>query len=199
MPTARAVESGIGTISTAIAPDSRFNVSAMIRPAAVGDADAIARIYNHYVLDTVVTCEERAVPVAEMGERIAEVLAAQMPWLVAESEGHVAGYAYASQWRTRSAYRYSAEVSVYLDPAAVGAGHGTRLYAALFPLLRERGFHAAMAGIALPAPASVALHEKFGMRQVAHFREVGFKFGRWIDVGYWQVLLQSGPQASPPG
>jgi len=178
----------------AISFDSRSG----IRPAAPADADAIAGIYNHYVLDTAVTFEERAVPVADMAARIAEVLGAQLPWLVVESEGRLAGYAYASRWRTRAAYRYSVEVSVYLDRAMVGAGRGSRLYAALFPLLRERGVHAVMAGIALPAPASVALHERMGMRQVAHFRDVGFKFGRWIDVGYWQVLLPSGPPAVPP-
>ena len=90
----------------------------------------------------------------------------------------------------RCAYRYSAEVTVYLDAAVVGQGLGTQLYTALFDSLRRSGCHVAIGGIALPNAASVALHEKFAMQKVAHFGEVGFKFGRWVDVGYWQLTLQ---------
>lgn len=161
----------------------------MIRTATAGDADAIARIYNHYVANTIITFEEQAVSSEEMAARIAEVAAASLPWLVAEQDGRVVGYAYASKWKGRCAYRFSAECTVYLDPDCVGRGYGTQLYESLFAALRERGMHAVIGGVALPNPASVALHERMGMRKVAHFREVGYKFDRWIDVGYWQATL----------
>lgn len=121
--------------------------------------------------------------------RIADVQAAGLPWLVAEAEGVVAGYAYATKWRVRHAYRFSVESSVYLAPASAGQGIGTMLYRALLDRLRDGGFHLAIGGIALPNAASIALHEKLGFEKVAQFREVGFKFGRWTDVGYWQLSL----------
>ena len=155
----------------------------MIRPAAASDGDAIARIYNHYVLNTAITFEEEAVSAQEIVARINEAHAASLPWLVAEDAGQVAGYAYASKWKGRCAYRYSVEITVYVDPAATGRGMGKKLYDALFAELRAKGLHAVIGGIALPNPVSVALHEKFGLRKVAHFNEVGFKFNRWIDVG----------------
>ncbi|HEV8248126.1 MAG TPA: GNAT family N-acetyltransferase, partial [Polyangiaceae bacterium] len=98
----------------------------------------------------------------------------------------IVGYAYATRWRTRPAYRFSTEITVYLDPECRRLGIGSRLYEELLAKLQARGVHAAMAGIALPNEASVALHEKFGFSKVAHFKEVGFKFNTWIDVGYWQ-------------
>ena len=99
------------------------------------------------------------------------------------------GYAYATAWRVRRGYRYSTEVTVYVDPGAGGRGIGSLLYTDLIAALQERGIHAAMGGIALPNDASVALHEKFGFKKVAHFEQVGVKFDRWIDVGYWQRIL----------
>jgi len=161
----------------------------MIRPATADDAAAIARIYNHYVLNTVVTFEEQPVAAADLEQRMAAVAAESLPWLVAVESGGVAGYAYAGRWHARSAYRYSAESTVYLDPAATGRGLGTALYGALLPLLRARGLHAVIGGIALPNAASVALHEKLGFVKVSQFREVGFKLARWVDVGHWQLLL----------
>jgi L-amino acid N-acyltransferase YncA len=157
-----------------------------IREAAASDAAAVADVYNHYVTETVVTFEEEPVPVAEMARRIAEVRAASLPWWVAEADGHVVGYAYARPWNARTAYRFSVESTVYLAPEHAGRGIGSRLYAELFSILQARRIHAVMGGIALPNEASVALHEKFGLRKVAQFEEVGFKFDRWIDVGYWQ-------------
>ncbi|RIL01681.1 MAG: phosphinothricin acetyltransferase [Proteobacteria bacterium] len=158
----------------------------MVRDATASDAAAIASIYNHYVANTVVTFEEESVAAGEMARRVEEVQAGSLPWLVAEADGRVLGYPYARPWHARSAYRFSAEITVYLDAAQCGRGIGTRLYGALFPLLEARRIHAAIGGIALPNEASVALHEKFGLRKVAQFAEVGFKFDRWIDVGYWQ-------------
>ena len=160
-----------------------------IRAAATSDVAAIAGIYNHYVTETVVTFEEEPVSVTELIRRLEEVRSAALPWLVAEADSHVVGYAYARPWNARTAYRFSVEVTVYLAPAHAGRGIGSKLYAELFPILEARRIHAVMGGIALPNEASVALHEKFGLRKVAQFEEVGFKFNRWIDVGYWQLTL----------
>lgn len=164
-----------------------------VRPATAADAAALAGIYNHYVTATIVTFEEEPVTVAEMARRLADVQAAPLPWLVAERDGAVVGYAYASRWKARIGYRHSAESTVYLAPDQGGRGIGSRLYGELLEALRADGFHAVMGGIALPNPASVALHEKLGFRKVAHFEEQGTKFGRWIDVGYWQRLFAAAP------
>lgn len=164
----------------------------MIRPATVADAAAIAALYDHYVRHTVITFEEDPVDGAEIARRMGDVAAAGWPWLVAcdpERDGAVVGWAYAYKWRERSAYRHSVETSVYLGRDATGRGWGSRLYAALLPLLRERGARAVMAGIALPNAASVALHEACGFAKVGHLKDVGRKQGRWIDVGYWELLL----------
>ena len=103
--------------------------------------------------------------------------------------GEVVGYAYATKWNRRSAYRFSAEVTVYLDHGRRGRGIGSKLYQQLLPTLQLSGIHVAIGGIALPNNASVALHEKLGFQKVAQFREVGFKFNKWIDVGYWEKVL----------
>lgn len=167
----------------------------MIRPATASDAAALARIYDHYVRNTVATFEEEPVPVAEMASRIDRIGRLGLPYLVVTAEdadgaaGAPVGYAYANRWRDRSAYRHTVETSIYLDPESVGQGFGTRLYATLLESLRERGLHVAIGGITLPNPGSVALHEKLGFRIAAQFHEVGFKFGEWLDVGYWQLVL----------
>jgi phosphinothricin acetyltransferase len=160
-----------------------------IRNATGDDAEFIASIYNHFVLTTSISFEEAAVPSHEMAKRIADVQAGELPWLVAEVDGVIAGYAYATKWRVRHAYRFSVETSVYLATDSAGKGIGTNLYRVLLDRLREGGSHLAIGGIALPNAASVALHEKLGFEKVAHFKEVGFKFGRWTDVGYWQLRL----------
>lgn len=160
-----------------------------VRAAEAKDAAGIAAIYNHYVTHTVITFEEQPVSVPEIERRIEEVHSASLPWLVVEDANEILGYAYAAKWRTRSAYRHSAEVTIYVDPRHARRGIGSSLYARLFPTLEILGIHAVMAGIALPNEASVALHEMYGMQKVAHFAQVGFKLDRWIDVGYWQRLL----------
>jgi L-amino acid N-acyltransferase YncA len=166
-----------------------------IRNAGSTDAAALAAIYNHYVLNTAISFEEAALSEAEMARRIAEVQAAGLPWLVIDDAGALAGYAYATRWRVRPAYRHSVETSVYLRAGSAGAGFGTLLYRALLARLREDGRHLVIGGIALPNPASVALHEKAGFEKVAHFSEVGFKLGRWHDVGYWQLILNTSAPA----
>jgi phosphinothricin acetyltransferase len=161
-----------------------------IRDATVADGAPIADIYNYYIDETIVTFEEDRVDRIEMARRIRDVQLAGLPWLVAEQAGRVLGYAYAATWRARVAYRYCTETTVYLDRGHFGQGLGSALYEALFAALQDSGMHVLLGCIALPNDASIALHEKFGMRKVAHFEEVGFKFGRWIDVGYWQKNLR---------
>lgn len=161
----------------------------MIRSATVADAEPIADIYNHYVSDTTVTFEEAPVEPAEMAARIESVLSKELPWLVYEDAGEVLGYAYASPWSPRSAYRYTVEASAYLAPTAVGRGVGSALFGALFDGLRAAGIKVVLSRIALPNPASVALNEKFGFTKVGHLSEVGMKFGQWLDVGIWQRRL----------
>ncbi len=160
----------------------------MIRPAQASDAAAIAAIYNHYIATTTISFEEEPVAVDDMARRIADV-GAKLPWLVFEQEGRVLGYAYATPWRVRSAYRFSVESSVYVAPDSARLGIGKRLYQALLEALRAREVHVVIGGIAQPNAASVALHEHMGFEQVAMFKQVGRKFDRWIDVGYWQLQL----------
>lgn len=169
----------------------------MIRCIIQDDFPAICNIYNYYVLHTTITFEETAVDIAAMEQRVTKVQQAGLPWLVAEEEGNIVGYAYASPWRERSAYRFSVESSVYLHPERTGNGIGTQLYAALLEQLRTKDIHCVMGGIALPNPASVAISEKFGFRKVAHFQQVGWKQNRWIDVGYWQLLLHTTTSPQP--
>jgi phosphinothricin acetyltransferase len=163
-----------------------------IRPATPADAGRICPIYNHYVTTTTVSFEEDAVGEQEMAQRIADVGAAGLPWLVLEVDGTLAGYAYATKWRVRPAYRHSVESSVYLDRAFAGRGFGRLLYGALLDALRARELHLVIGGIALPNDASIGLHEALGFRKVAQFSEVGKKFGNWIDVGYWELKLGAG-------
>jgi len=158
----------------------------MIRSATLDDAPQIAALYSHYVQSTTISFEEKPLTGEDMASRLAAVEAAGLPWLVAEHDGQLLGFACASPWKVRHAYRHSVEISIYLHPQQRGAGTGTALYTQLFAALRERPVHAVLACIALPNAHSVALHEKFGMRKVAHFAEVGYKFGQWLDVGYWQ-------------
>jgi phosphinothricin acetyltransferase len=160
----------------------------MIRAATKVDAAAIAEIYNYYVRETVITFEETPVSDNEIARRIAEVII-RYPWLVAERDGAVVGWACATEWKSRSAYRFSVETAIYVAPAQHGRGIGTALYAPLIAELKAQRLHSAVGGIALPNPASVALHERLDFEKIGHFAEVGRKFDRWVDVGYWQLIL----------
>jgi L-amino acid N-acyltransferase YncA len=161
---------------------------AVIRAGEPRDAAALCRIYNYYIRDTVVTFEESEIDAAEMAARMAAV-SAQHPWLVREVDGTVVGYAYASPWKTRSAYRFALETTVYLAAEHTGQGHGLALYQVLLERLRSANIHRAIGCISLPNAASIGLHEKLGFRKVGQFTEVGWKFDRWIDVGYWELVL----------
>jgi len=158
-----------------------------IRSASLNDATRIAEIYNHYILTSHFTFEITPIEPAEMRSRIKEVLDHGFPFFVAEFGNEIVGYAYAGQFRPRPGYRHSAEVCVYVEDGREGKGIGAALYERLFDEISKLDFHAVIAVIALPNDASVRLHEKFGFEKVAHLREVGFKFGKWIDVGYWQL------------
>lgn len=160
----------------------------MIRSASPRDAAALAAIYNHYVAGTVISFETEPVSARAMAARVRAVLAGH-PWLVREEAGELLGYAYASPWKAREAYRFAVETTVYVAAGQARRGVGSSLYQALLADLRGRGFHTALGGIALPNEASVALHERFGFTQVAHLPEVGWKLGRWVDVGYWALRL----------
>jgi len=163
----------------------------MIRQVDPTDLSAVTDIYNYYVANTVVSLEETPRSLKQIEQRLQKVASAGLPWLVAEEKQEILGYAYAVPWNTREAYRHTAEVSVYLSPSHTGKGIGSLLYEALFTALKAQSFHVVIGGITLPNPASTQLHEKFGMTKTAHFTEVGYKFGAWHDVGYWQINLDA--------
>jgi phosphinothricin acetyltransferase len=163
-----------------------------IRLAAAADAAAVAAIYAPYVRDTVISFETEPPDAAEMGRRIAAV-GERYPWLVAADAAGLLGYVYAGEHRARAAYRWDADVAVYLDPRAQRRGIGGALYRQLFALLRAQGYVNAYAGIALPNVASVGLHEAMGFAPVGVYRGVGYKHGAWHDVGWWGLRLQPAP------
>jgi len=159
-----------------------------IRDGQPRDGEALAAIYAPFVEQSWVSFETEAPSADEMARRIADY-GASHAWLVAESDGQIAGYAYASPHRVRAAYATSADIAIYIAPHAQGQGVGRALYTALFDRLKARSIHAVFAGIALPNAASIALHEAMGMVPVGIYREVGWKLGGWRDVGWWQRLL----------
>jgi phosphinothricin acetyltransferase len=169
-----------------------------IRVARAEDAEPIAAIYAPHVTRGVASFEEQAPTPDEMRARI-EKLAGRFPWLVGEEDGAVLGYAYADRFRDRTAYRWAVETTVYIAEGAQRRGVGRLLYARLLDILRTQGFTQAIAAISLPNDASVKLHELAGFRRAGVYRQVGWKLGRWVDVGLWQAELQAPghPPAEP--
>jgi L-amino acid N-acyltransferase YncA len=161
-----------------------------IRLALESDADAMAAIYRPIVETTTISFEAVPPTAEELARRVTETTTSH-PWLVCERGGQVAGYAYASPHRSRAAYRWSVDTSVYVANDHQRAGVGRGLYVSLFAILAAQGFFNAYAGIALPNPASVALHESLGFEKIGVYRRVGFKHGAWHDVGWWQLTLRA--------
>ncbi|HEX8233966.1 MAG TPA: arsinothricin resistance N-acetyltransferase ArsN1 family B [Caulobacteraceae bacterium] len=167
-----------------------------IRAATPADAGAVRAIYEPNITEAIVSFEEEVPPVEVMAARIKATLPAY-PWLVWEEDGGVRGYAYASRHHERAAYRWSVDAAVYVAAGMRGQGIARALYTRLFELLERQGFHAAFAGISLPNPASVRLHESFGFEPVGVYREVGWKHGAWRDVGCWRKPLAPAAPGKP--
>lgn len=160
----------------------------MIREATMQDSPAIAAIYNWYIENSTITFEEEAVEPGDMAQRM--VVADQSrPWLVLEIDGEILGFACAELWRQRSAYRFARETSIYVHEQHFGKGYGRQLYEQLINELRQTPIHVVIAGIALPNDRSIELHKKLGFEKVGQFSEVGKKFGEYLDVSYWQLIL----------
>jgi len=160
----------------------------LIREVNINDAKAIVKIYNHYIKSSIATFEEEVISEEEIKNRITKV-SKDYPWIVYEENGIVSGYAYATRWKDRNAYRFTAEIAVYVENGNEGKGIGTELLKNLIELSNKKGLNKLMAGIAIPNEASIALHERFGFEKCAHFKQSGYKFGKWIDVGYWEKIL----------
>jgi phosphinothricin acetyltransferase len=177
-----------------------LRVAGVVRDAvAERDAAACLEIYAPFVRDTAVSFEEVVPSLAEFADRIRSTSSAY-PWLVFDMAGSVAGYAYGSSHRSRAAYRWAADVSVYVSPAYRGKGIGRRLYAELFERLKRQGYYIACAGITLPNDASVGLHRAMGFQPVGVYRRIGWKAGAWHDVSWWQLELlprTGSPPAQP--
>jgi len=167
-------------------------VAPEIRIANAGDGAAVAAVYRPYVEDSAISFETDPPDAVEMTKRI-ETTLQRYPWLVCLDGADVVGYAYASEHKTRAAYRWAADVSVYLRHDVHRRGLGRGLYTALFSLLVAQNLVNAYAGITLPNPKSVGLHEALGFRRVGVYERVGFKSGSWRDVGWWQLALQPWP------
>lgn len=161
-----------------------------IRPVKMEDAASLCSIYNYYVNETVITFEEETVSIEDMASRIKKITATH-PWVVMEHDGEIVAYAYASPWRVRSAYRFSSELTVYVHKNNRKKGLGKNIYQSLIDTMEKRGSHCLYGVIALPNESSTALHESLGFVKCGHFHEVGFKFDKWIDVGYWEKVVNA--------
>lgn len=168
-----------------------------VRMAAADDAPAIAAIYAPVVTSTIISFEDEPPSAGEMAGRIRETLP-RYPWLVAEEDGKVLGYAYASEHRKRAGYRWSCDCSVYVAEGARGKGLGRLLYAELFARLRKAGFRNVFAGIGLPNAASIGLHETMGFQLVGTYKRVGYKLGRWVDTAWFQLVLNDSDEPPLP-
>ncbi len=160
----------------------------MIRKGTIDDAAAIAEIYNYYIENTVITFDIEPITKDKMAAKLQDI-AAKFPFFVVEENSEVVGYCYLNYWKNKAAYDYTLENSVYVKSGFEGKGYGQKMVELLIDKGRKAGIHSIMAVITLPGEASVALHEKLGFTKVSHYKEVGQKFNRWIDVGSWQKIL----------
>ena len=159
----------------------------MIREARASDAKSIALIYNQYILNSTITFEEKKIGFKTIVDRISTNK--KHKWWVFEKDNILMGYAYSTKWKTRSAYRYTVESSVYVAQKYQHKGIGKALYINLIKSLKDDGFRRILAGISLPNNNSVIFHEKLGFKKVGQLEAVGYKFNRWIDVGYWELKI----------
>lgn len=160
----------------------------MIRTTHISDATAICNIYNYYVENTTITFEEIAVSVEDTCTRIAFSLD-KYAHIVYLDNNEIVGYAYATTWRTREAYRFSTETTVYLKQGYEGKGIGMLLYIELIKQLKSKGFHLLIGCITIPNEQSIRLHEKLGFQKAGHFNQAGWKFNQWLDVGFWELTI----------
>jgi phosphinothricin acetyltransferase len=163
----------------------------MVRPVNAADAQAICGIYNYYIANTAITFEEEPISAGEMENRI-RAITAKYPWFVWEAAGNIAAYAYVHDWQKRAAYRYAAELSIYVKHGYEGQGIGRKLISHLLEAVKKTEIHVLVSGITMLNERSVALHEKFGFRKIAQFDEIGFKLDKWLDVGYWELIIGAG-------
>lgn len=160
----------------------------IVRNVHINDAQQLVDIYNYYVLHTVTTFDDVPLQPNAFEEKITSINAG-FPFIVFEQSGEILGYAYAGKWRLKPAYKNTVEITVYLKNGESGKQIGTKLYTELIKQLKAKRIHAVIGGMTLPNAASVRLHENFGFKHVAQFKEVGLKFGKWQDVGFWQLIL----------
>ncbi|MDO5970528.1 GNAT family N-acetyltransferase [Flavivirga aquimarina] len=158
----------------------------MIRSVHIDDTEQLLEIYNYYVLNSIVTFDDEALPLHTFKDKITKINA-DYPFIVFEENNEILGYAYGSKWRPKPAYKHTVESTVYVKHGVLGKQIGSKLYTELLSQLRQQNYHIVLGGLTLPNDASVKLHEKFGFEKVAHFKEVGLKFGEWLDVGFWQL------------
>ena len=160
----------------------------MIRNVIKSDAKSITQIYNHYILHSTISFETKTLTCEEMGKRIADI-SSSYPYYVYEEDGKIAGYCYAHPWKERAAYQNTLETTIYISPAHTHKGIGELLMRALIDECRNRGFHALIACITADNDPSCRFHAKLGFKQVSLFKEVGMKFGKWLDVADYELLL----------
>jgi len=160
----------------------------MIRNVQIKDTQHILDIYNYYVVNTVVTFDLEPVSLVSFQEKINTIIA-NYPFIVYEENNEILGYAYGSRFRPKPAYSHTVESTVYVKQGQHGKQIGTKLYKELLHLIQQENFHIVLGVLTLPNEASVKLHEKFGFKQVAHLKEVGFKFRKWQDIGFYQLTF----------
>ncbi len=161
----------------------------MIRDVTLDDAGRIAEIYNYYIEHTIITFEYDAVTEQEIRSRIHKICDKRYPYIVCEAQGRVVGYAYLNNWRDRAAYNITLETSVYVDKDSIGHGIGSLLYKELINRAISMNIHSLVGGISLPNDTSRRLHNKFNFKPIGNFKESGVKFGKLIDVEFWQLIL----------
>jgi L-amino acid N-acyltransferase YncA len=160
----------------------------MIRPASKKDIPSIVSIYNHYVEHSIITFDKDPLSLLDMESKMLAIMN-NYPCLVLEEKNIIIGYAYGSQWREKGAYKSTVESTIYLDPNSKGQGFGLKLYSTLLRELKQLKFHAVIGVLSIPSEGTVPFHEKLGFEKAGAFKEVGYKFNKWVDVEFWQLIL----------